>query len=81
VQRAATMGETEDIRRRLMDREGDPRRFEKSREVREEQTRNVSEEASEEDRRKWEETRDLSQEASEIPEASHEHSRKESKER
>jgi hypothetical protein len=32
--------------------EEDPRRFEKGREVHEERTRNISEEASEEDRRK-----------------------------
>jgi len=55
-----------------MGQEEDRRRFEKTREVREEQTRNVSEEASEEDRRKWEETRDLGQEASEAPEEQHE---------
>lgn len=54
-----------------MGREEDPRRFEKGREVHEERTRNVSEEASEEDRRKWEETRDLGKEASEIPEEKH----------
>ncbi len=34
-------------------------RFEKTREVREEQTRNISEEAIEEDRRQWEKTRDI----------------------
>jgi hypothetical protein len=49
----------------------DPRRFEEGREVREERTRSVSEEASEEDRRKWEETRDISKEASETPEEQH----------
>jgi hypothetical protein len=54
-----------------MGREEDPRRFEKGREVREERTRNVSEEASEEDRRKWEETRDIGKEASEAPEERH----------
>ncbi len=45
----------------------DPRRFEKGREVREEQTRNVSEEASEEDRRQWEKTRDMGKEVREVP--------------
>jgi hypothetical protein len=50
----------------------DPRQFEKGREVREEQTRNISEEASEEDRRQWEKTRDIRKEASEIPEGTHE---------
>ena len=50
-----------------MSEERDPRQFEKGREVREEQTRNVSEEASEEDRQQWEKTRDISKEASEIP--------------
>ncbi len=50
----------------------DPRQFEKGREVREEQTRNISEEASEEDRRQWEKTRDIRKEASEIPEGAHE---------
>ena len=54
-----------------MGREEDPRRFEKTREVDEERTRNVSEEASEEDRRKWEETRDIGKEASETPEEKH----------
>jgi hypothetical protein len=54
-----------------MGREEDPRRFEKGREVREERTRNVSEVASEEDRRKWEETRDIGKEASEAPEERH----------
>ncbi len=45
--------------------EQNPRQFEKGREVREEQTRNISEEASEEDRRQWEKTRDIRKEASE----------------
>jgi hypothetical protein len=54
-----------------MGREEDPERFEKGREVREERTRNVSEEASEEDHRKWEETRDIGKEASEAPEERH----------
>ena len=54
-----------------MGAEEDPRRFDKGREVREERTRNISEEASEEDRRKWEETRDLGREASETPEEKH----------
>jgi hypothetical protein len=54
-----------------MGTEEDPRRFEKGREVHQEQTRNISEEASEEDRRKWEETRDLGREASETPEEKH----------
>ena len=49
-------------------REEDPRRFEKGREVREEQTRNVSEEADDEDRRQWETTRDIGKEVREIPE-------------
>jgi hypothetical protein len=44
-------------------REKDRGRFEKTREVREEQTRNISEEASEEDRRQWEKTRDIGEEA------------------
>jgi hypothetical protein len=65
------MDEARDIRRRLMGREGDDRRFEKTRKVREEQTRSVREEASEEDRRQWEETRDISKEASEPPEEAH----------
>ena len=43
-----------------MGQEKDHSRFEKGREVREEQTRDVSEEASEEDRRQWEKTLDLS---------------------
>ena len=51
---------------RLMGKEKDPRQFEKGGEVREEQTRNISEEASEEDRRQWEKTRDIGKEASEI---------------
>ena len=51
-----------------MGQEKDHRRFEKGREVHEEQTRSVGEEASEEDRRQWEKTRDLSKEASETPE-------------
>jgi hypothetical protein len=59
-----------------MSQEEDRGRFEKTREVREAQTRNVSEEASEEDRRKWEETRDLSEEASEIPEEKHDRPRR-----
>ena len=46
-------------------REEDRGRFEKTREVREEQTRNISEEASEEDRRQWEKTRDIGEEARE----------------
>jgi len=54
-----------------MGTEEDPRRFEKGREVHQERTRNISEEASEEDRRKWEETRDLGREASETPEEKH----------
>ena len=57
-----------------MGREEDPRRFEEGREVQEERTRNVSEEASEEDRRKWEETRDLGKEANEAPEEKHDRS-------
>jgi hypothetical protein len=65
------MGETRIIRRRPMGSEVDPRRFEKGREVQEERTRNVSEEADEADRRKWEETRDIGQEASEVPEEKH----------
>ena len=55
-----------------MGRKGDPRRFEKTREVREERKRSVQEEASEEDRRKWEETRDIRKEASEPPEEEYE---------
>lgn len=51
-----------------MVQESDHRRFEKGREVHEEQTRSVSEEASEEDRHQWEKTRDLSKESSETPE-------------
>ena len=47
--------------------EEDRGRFEKTREVREEQTRNISEEASEEDRRQWEKTRDIGEETREIP--------------
>jgi hypothetical protein len=65
------MGETRAIRRRPMGREEDPRRFEEGSEVQEERTRNVSEEADEEDRRKWEETRDIGKEASEVPEEKH----------
>ena len=65
------MGETRTIRRRPSGSEEDPRRFEKGREVHEERTRNVSEEADEEDRRKWEETRDIGKEAREIPEDKH----------
>jgi len=60
---------------RLMGRERDPRQFEKGREVREEQTRNISEEASEGDRRQWEKARDIRREASEIPEEAHERDR------
>ena len=59
-----------------MGQEEDRQLFEKGREVHEERTRNVSEEASEEDRRKWEETRDLDQEASEPPEEKHERPRR-----
>jgi hypothetical protein len=55
-----------------MGREEDPRRFEEGREVQEVRTRNVSEEADEEDRHKWEETRDIGKEASEVPEEKHE---------
>jgi hypothetical protein len=58
-----------------MAREQDPGQFEKGREVREEQTRNISEEATEDDRRQWEKTRDISKEASEIPEEAHERHR------
>lgn len=54
-----------------MSRKEDPRRFEKTREVREARTRSVREEASEEDRRQWEETRDIDREASEAPEEAH----------
>ncbi len=61
---------------RLMGREQDPRQFEKGREVREEQTRNISEEASEEDRRQWDKTRDIRKEASEVPEKAHERDRR-----
>jgi hypothetical protein len=61
---------------RPMSEERDPRQFEKGREVREEQTRNVSEEASEEDRQQWEKTRDISKEASEIPEEADERHRR-----
>jgi hypothetical protein len=46
-----------------MGREKDRRQFEKTREVREEQTRNISEE----DRRQWEKTRDMRKEAHERP--------------
>jgi hypothetical protein len=60
---------------RLMGREQDPRQFEKGREVREEQTRNISEEASEGDRRQWGKARDIRREASEIPEEAHERDR------
>jgi hypothetical protein len=67
----ATMGETRTIRRRPLGSEEDPRKFEKGREVHEERTRNVSEEADEEDRRKWEETREIGKEAHEIPEDKH----------
>ena len=45
-----------------MGREKDRRQFEKTREVREEQTRNISEE----DRRQWEKTRDLHEEAKQV---------------
>jgi hypothetical protein len=62
------MGKITDIRRRPMGREKVPQRFEETRRVHEERTRNVSEEADEEDRRKWEETRDIGKEASEAPE-------------
>ena len=55
------------------------RRFEKGREVHEEQTRSVREEASEEDCRQWEKTRDLSKEASETPEEKHERPRQSDK--
>jgi hypothetical protein len=65
------MGESRHIRRRQMGREENPQRFEKGRKVREERTRNVSEEADEGDRRKWEETRDIGKEASEVPEEKH----------
>ena len=58
-----------------MGREQDPRQFEKGREVREEQTRNINEEASEEDRRQWEKTRDIRKEVSEIPEEANEQHR------
>ena len=54
-----------------MGREQDPRQFEKGREVREEQTRNISEE----DRRQWEKTRDIRKEVSEIPEEANEQHR------
>ena len=57
-----------DEQREDTQREEDPRSFEKTREVREEQTRNVSEEASEEDRRQWEKSRDIGKEVREIPE-------------
>jgi hypothetical protein len=72
------MREARAIRRRPMGREEDPRRFEKSREALEEQTRSVQEEASEEDHRKWEETRDLGEEASEPPEEKHDRPGRES---
>jgi hypothetical protein len=68
------MREARAIRRRPMGREEDRQRFDKTREVLEEQTRSVREEASEEDRRKWSETRDLSDEASEPPEDKHDRS-------
>ena len=55
-----------------MGQKKDHGRFEKGREVHEEQTRSVHEEAREEDRRRWEKTRDLSKEASETPEEKHE---------
>ena len=58
-----------------MGREQDTRQFEKGREVREEQTRNISEEASEKDRRQWDKTRDIREEASEVPEKAHERDR------
>jgi len=54
-----------------MGSEEDPRRFEKTREVREARARSVREEASEEDRQQWEETRDISKEASQPPEKAH----------
>ena len=72
---ATTILETRDVKERLMGREQDPRQFEKGREVREEQTRNISEEASEEDRRQWEKTRDIGKEVSEIPEEAQERPR------
>lgn len=53
-------------------REEDPQQFEKGREVREEQNRNIDEEASEEDRRQWEKTRDISKEVAAIPDEAHE---------
>jgi hypothetical protein len=56
-------------------REQDPRQFEKGREAQEEQTRNISEEASEEDRRQWEKTRDISKEVDAIPEDANEQRR------
>jgi hypothetical protein len=63
-----------DIRRRLMDQderqERESREFEEGREVYEEQTRNISEEADEEDRQLWEKNRDIRKEASKIPEES-----------
>ena len=59
-----------------MGREQDPRQFEKGRAVREEQSRNISEEASEEDRRQWDKTRDIRKEASEVPEKAHERDRR-----
>jgi hypothetical protein len=58
-----------------MGREEDRGQFEKTSEVREEQTRNISEEASEEDRQQWEKARDIRKEASEIPEEGHERHR------
>ena len=58
-----------------MGRELDPRQFEKGRVVREEVTRNISEEASEADRRRCEKSRDIRKEASEIPEAARERDR------
>jgi hypothetical protein len=64
-----------------MGQERDRRRFEKGREVREAQKRNVSEEASEEDRRKWEETRDLGEEAREPPEEKHDRPRQPERDR
>ena len=62
-----------------MGQERHHRRFEKGREVHEEQTRSVSEEASEEDRHQWEKTRDLSKELSDTPEQKHERSRQSDK--
>ena len=61
----------QDEQREETRREEDPRRFEKGREVREEQTRNVSEEADDEDRRQWEKTRDIGKEVREIPQEAH----------